>query len=233
LSREHVTWAQLRERVRICSNALRAAGVHPNDRVAGFLGNHTNTLVAALSAISLGAIWTGVSPDTGVHAVLERLQQIEPVVLFADNATVYNGKVHDVFGKVCEVVKDLPALKHAVIFETVEGHVSDLAVLKGGEKLEKWSFADFTKQGDQGLEMKFEQLDADHPVYILYSSGTTGSKLTHHSNLFPSLCGCFIAVMYIAKLTLADRTEMHCPRSNWHIAPAQKRARAALRHPAW
>ena len=82
------TWAELREAVRKCSNALRAAGVKPRDVVAGFVSNHVEALVAMLAAAALGAIWTSISPDNGVSAVLDRLVQIEPKVLFADNGTV-------------------------------------------------------------------------------------------------------------------------------------------------
>ena len=85
-TREEVTWKELRERVRNCRSGLKALGVGVGDRVAGYVGNHTNALVAMLAATALGAVWTAVSPDTGVTAVVERLVQIEPVVLFADNA---------------------------------------------------------------------------------------------------------------------------------------------------
>jgi acetoacetyl-CoA synthetase len=87
-----ITWAELRSRVQECALALRSHGVVESDRVAGFLGNHANAVVAMLAAASIGAVWTGVSPDTGVTAVLERLVQIQPKVLFVDNAVVYNGK---------------------------------------------------------------------------------------------------------------------------------------------
>lgn len=87
-SRATVTWAELRDRVRDCQAGLMAVGVKENDRVAGYVANHTNALVAMLAATSLGAIWTAVSPDTGVTAVLERMEQIEPTVLFTDNGTL-------------------------------------------------------------------------------------------------------------------------------------------------
>ena len=116
-----ITWAELRERVRKCALALRAHGVVSSDRVAGFLGNHANAVVAMLAATSIGAIWTGVSPDTGVTAVLERLVQIEPKVLFVDNAVRYNMKVHGSSQKVKDIVAGLKGLKACVVFETVEG----------------------------------------------------------------------------------------------------------------
>jgi len=140
-TRSTTTWAQLRERVRQCSLALRALGLQPHDRVAGFLGNHTNTVVAMLAATSIGAIWTGVSPDTGVGAVLDRLVQIEPKVLFADNAVEYNGKVHESISKTREIVRELKGLKALVVFETVPGmEAAEKLELEGGKV---WKYEDF------------------------------------------------------------------------------------------
>lgn len=152
---------------------MRSAGIKKDDRVAGYLANHTNTLVAMLSTTAIGGIWTGVSPDTGVHAVLDRVRQIEPSLLFADNAVIYNGKTHDVHEKVAQVVKELPELKAAVIFNTVTGHAFDLTDLKV-PKGKAWKYEDFVMTGDRDAGLDFAQLSPDHPIYILYSSGTTG-----------------------------------------------------------
>lgn len=119
-TRSTVSWAELREQVRQCTNALRSLGVKPHDRVAGFVGNHTNTVVAMLAATSIGAIWTGVSPDTGVAAVLDRLVQIEPVLLFADNGVEYNGRFHESLTKTREIVKELKGLVRLIVFDTVD-----------------------------------------------------------------------------------------------------------------
>ncbi len=129
-----ISWVELRERVRKCALALRSEGVKPLDRVAGFLGNHANTVIAMLATTSIGAVWTGVSPDTGVTAVLERLVQIEPIVLFVDNAVYYNGKVHSSHQKTVEIVRELDGLKAVVMFETVKGHESDISGLNGRRK---------------------------------------------------------------------------------------------------
>jgi acetoacetyl-CoA synthetase len=140
-----ITWAQLRERVRICALALRFHGVVESDRVAGFLGNHANAVIAMLAASSIGAIWTGVSPDTGVTAVLERLVQIEPKVLFVDNAVRYNGKVHGSYQKVREILQGLKGLKACVMFETVEGFemkTEGLEVIKG----KTWTYQEFVNR---------------------------------------------------------------------------------------
>lgn len=172
-SREYVTWRELRARVRECAMAMKALGIDPGDRVAAYVANHCNALVAMLSATSLGAVWTAISPDTGVHAFLDRIQQIDPIVLFADNAVKYNGKVHPVLEKVQAISKQLPKLKAVVLFETVPEFESALVgiVVACGKP---WGFKDFLKTGFAGAEMFFLQLEPDHPVYILYSSGTTG-----------------------------------------------------------
>lgn len=175
LDREYVSWKQLRERVRQCANALKEAGVQSGDRIAGFLGNHVNAIVAMLAAASLGAFWTGVSPDTGVHAVLERLRQIEPKILFADNASLYNSKVHGAQAKVQQIVPELQNLELLVVFETVKSHQINLAELKPvqGQVYNYDAFLSTSRNPSSPLE--FASLEPDHPVYILYSSGTTGA----------------------------------------------------------
>jgi acetoacetyl-CoA synthetase len=152
---------------------MLAIGLKEGDRVAGYLANHTNALVAMLAATSLGGIWTAVSPDTGVHAVLERLRQIEPTLLFADNAAFYNGRSHPVMPKVSEISSGLPSLQAVVVFPTVpsvETAPSSIQVPSGTV----YDFATFTSL--QPLSsLTFNHLPPDHPVYILYSSGTTGA----------------------------------------------------------
>ncbi|KAI4088613.1 MAG: hypothetical protein LQ344_005952 [Seirophora lacunosa] len=172
-SREQVTWKQLRERVQKCASALVSLGVHKGDRVAGYVANHTDAVVAMLGTTTIGAIWTAVSPDTGVLAVLDRMQQIAPVVLFADNAARYNGKVHEVHGKLKQIVPNLLSLRAVLIFETVRDlgfQIDDIAVPSGSASM----YNRFLSRQPWVTRVAFEQSEADHPVYVLYSSGTTG-----------------------------------------------------------
>ena len=172
-TRSYVTWKELRERVRQCSIAMRKLGVKEGDRVAGYVANHSNALVAMLATTAIGALWTAMSPDTGAHAVLDRIQQIKPIILFADNAVAYNGKVHEVQGKLKTIVAEIPQLKACVIFETIPDYdidMRDIPVIQG----RACSHAEFVQSVADEEKLNFAQLQPDHPVYILYSSGTTG-----------------------------------------------------------
>ena len=173
-SREEVSWAQLREKARTCASAMEAHGLQKGQRVAGYMGNTSNSVVAMLAAVSLGAVWSGVSPDTGSHAVLDRLRQVEPVLLFADNAVRYNGKVHETHSKISQVVSDLPSVKNLVVFETIPGHQFDLSSIEKPPGTTVASYASFLSKGDSSRPLTFTHLPPEHPVYILYSSGTTG-----------------------------------------------------------
>lgn len=172
-SREVVTWRELRERVTHCQAGMIALGLKDGDRVAAYVANHTNALVAMLAATSLGGLWTAVSPDTGVHAVLERLRQIEPAILFADNAAFYNGRSHPVLPKVGEIASALPSLKAVVVFPTVPSVDSSIDSIEvpSGKAYEYKAFTSLKPT----VELTFKRLPPDHPVYILYSSGTTGA----------------------------------------------------------
>lgn len=184
-----ITWKELRERVRQCHLALSELDVKPHDRIAGFLGNHANTLIASLAAASLGAVWTGVSPDTGVHAVLERLVQIEPKVLFVDNAVEYNGKIHSSRAKAKGIVDGLRGhnLRAVIVFETIKNAESEAAYLEPvlDEGAKAFRYDDFLAiAANPYADLSFRDLPPSHPLYILYSSGTTGPpKCIIHSAL--------------------------------------------------
>ncbi|KIE01590.1 acetoacetyl-CoA synthase, partial [Metarhizium majus ARSEF 297] len=167
------TWRQLRESVQQCSNALRAAGLQSGDVVAGYVSNHEEAVVAMLAAASIGAIWTGISPDNGVSAVLDRLAQIGPKVLFADNGTVYNGKEWPSTSKTNEIAAALKGvgLELVVVIDNIS---ADLGIQdiksQGVTALDYKSFLRVAPPDP----IKFEQLPPSHPLYVLYSSGTTG-----------------------------------------------------------
>lgn len=167
------TWAALRESVRLCAASLRKAGLKTDDLVAGYVSNHEEAIVAMLAAASIGALWTGISPDNGVSAVLDRLRQINPKVLFADNGTVYNGKEWSSTAKTIDIVKDLSpqGLETVIVINNVKGDLGlDDLRNEGVRAVEYASF--LSSAPDEPLV--FEQLPPSHPLYILYSSGTTG-----------------------------------------------------------
>ncbi|KXL45436.1 hypothetical protein M433DRAFT_65523 [Acidomyces richmondensis BFW] len=175
-SREYVTWKELRERVRQCQSGMLAMGLQTGDRVAGYVANHTNALVAMLAASSLGAIWTAVSPDTGVTAVLDRMIQVKPTLLFTDNAVMYNAKTHPVLPKVKEILQSLPTVKATIIFDTAPGIASVIEGVSQELASQLFTYSKFTALNPSSSgELHFKQLPPDHPVYILYSSGTTGA----------------------------------------------------------
>ncbi|AEO57917.1 hypothetical protein MYCTH_2092688 [Thermothelomyces thermophilus ATCC 42464] len=168
------SWAQLRDQVRRCSNALRSIGVKENSVVAGFVANHVQALVALLSAATVGAIWTGISPDNGVSAVLDRLTQIRPKVLFADNATLYNAKEWPCKAKTLDIVQELKkhGLEQVVVIKGLPRVETGLdEIREKGVKAEEFE-AFLNSSPDSPLD--FAQLPPSHPLYVLYSSGTTG-----------------------------------------------------------
>jgi len=205
INRETVSWSQLRERVAQCQRGLKAVGLKEGDRVAGYLGNHTDAVVAMLATTSLGGIWTALSPDSGVHMALDRFQQIEPVVFFADNAQFYNGKTHEVMEKVGEIVKGLPSLHTVVVFSAIPDRSSELSIKPQHVKV--YTYDAFKKLDTSDSPMTFAQLPPDQPIYILYSSGTTGNYYSYCTIFKPT------------DVKPARRAKMHRPWCHWHPYP--------------
>ncbi|MDZ4254618.1 MAG: acetoacetate--CoA ligase [Sulfuritalea sp.] len=165
------SYAELYRAVAQTAAALRAMGVSKGDRVAAYLPNIPATVVVMLAAASIGAIFSSASPDFGVQGVLDRFGQIEPKVLFACDGYWYNGKLIDCLDKVAEIAERLPALERVVVVPYAGNAASggDIAAVKHGV-----SAADFLAPYAGEREIRFERLPFDHPLYIMYSSGTTG-----------------------------------------------------------
>ncbi|MHC5003133.1 MAG: acetoacetate--CoA ligase, partial [Planctomycetota bacterium] len=162
-----LTYAELHDEVARIAAALRDAGVKTGDRVVGFMPNMPETVVAMLAAASLGAIWSSCSPDFGVKGVLDRFARIEPTVLFTADAYYYGGKRFDCLGKVRSILAELGSHPRTVVVPHVEPRedISDVP------NAIHWQ--DFRGDGAVPL-LSFESLPFEHPLYIMYSSGTTG-----------------------------------------------------------
>jgi acetoacetyl-CoA synthetase len=163
-----LTYAELRAEVSRLAQALAAAGIGAGDRVAGYLPNLPETVIAMLAAASLGAIWSSCSPDFGVEGVLDRFGQIEPKILFAAASYVYGGKRFACLPRVAEIAGRIPSIRRVVVAPYLEPP-TDLGAVPGAVSL-----ADFVAPFSPG-PLPFARLPFDHPLYVLYSSGTTGA----------------------------------------------------------
>jgi acetoacetyl-CoA synthetase len=162
-----ITYAELYDEVARLAKSLRAFGVGPGDRVAGFMPNMPETVAAMLAATSLGAVWSACSPDFGIKGVLDRFGQIKPKVLFVANGYFFKGKNLDSLSRVAEIVNDLPSIEKIVVVPYTET-APDISSLRDAVHYHEF------KAPERGLEIRFEQLPFDHPLYIMYTSGTTG-----------------------------------------------------------
>ena len=165
--RSACTYGQLYDEVSRTAQALRAAGVVAGDRVAGYLPNMPAAVIATLATASLGAIWSSCSPDFGVQGVLDRFGQIEPKVLFAADGYFYAGKTIDVLPRLGELAERLPTVQRLVVVPYTRAR-PDVTSVRSGILLDAFT-AKFNP-----ADIPFERLPFDHPLYVLYSSGTTG-----------------------------------------------------------
>jgi len=187
-----LTYAELNNRVAATAAALRSSGVVTGDRVAGYLPNLPDSIIAMLATASIGAVWSSCSPDFGAKGVLDRFGQIEPKVLFAADGYFYNGKTIDCLPVVLDFAQQLDSLEQLVIVgytrsnEALDDAVSsaftssDFVVGnsqgRGNKKSEQRfvsSIENYTA-AHAHAELVYERLPFDHPLYIMYSSGTTG-----------------------------------------------------------
>ena len=167
-TREVLTFADLRRRVAAVRAGLAALGVGRGDRVAAFVGNTPHALIALLATASLGAVWSSCSPDFGARAVADRFTQIEPSVLIATDGYTYGGRYFDVSATVGAVREQLPGLAATVAISAA-----------GPGEVQRAPTADVLRWDDllaryDGADLEFEPVPFDHPLWVLYSSGTTG-----------------------------------------------------------
>jgi len=165
--RVELSWAELHDRVARCARGLRAAGVVAGDRVAGDLPNRAEAVIAMLATSSLGAVWSSCSPDFGTEGVVDRFGQIEPRVLFACAAYPYAGKTHSLLDRLPAMLERLPSVETCVVVPDGDD-VPDVDGVRGAVL---WD----DLLGDApGGDVAFERLPFDHPLYVMFSSGTTG-----------------------------------------------------------
>ena len=165
--RRTVTYAELYELVARLAAPLRRAGVGPGDRVVGFVPNMPESIIAMLAATSLGAVWSSCSPDFGIKGVLDRFGQIKPKVLFTADGYYFKGKSFDSLTRIADILKELPSIEKVVVIPYVSD-VPDIAHMPHATAYN--DFQDSIAEDD----IPFAQLPFGHPLYIMYSSGTTG-----------------------------------------------------------
>ena len=165
--RRSLSYTELYDAVSILAQALTDVGVSHGDRVVGYLPNLPEAVIAMLAATSLGAVWSSCSPDFGVRGVVHRFGQIAPKVLFTADGYFYKGREHASLGHVAEILKELPDVQHVIVVPYAHTGPSTVRVPKA-VGLEAFT------AGYAPADITFEQLPFDHPLFILYSSGTTG-----------------------------------------------------------
>ena len=163
----YLTYAELYREVSRLVKALKQTGVQVGDRVVGFMPNMPQTIIAMLAAASLGAVWSSCSPDFGIKGVLDRFGQIRPKVLFTANGYSFKGKKIDSLERIADILKQLPSIEKVVVVAYTEQDPNIAAVPNAV------LYHDFIAS-DTGRDIEFAQLPVDHPLYIMYSSGTTG-----------------------------------------------------------
>ncbi len=165
--RQRLSFRELQAAVSQCQQALQKAGVVKGDRVAGYLPNKPETVIAMLAATSLGAVWCSASPDFGVEGVVDRFGQIEPKVLFCVDGYYYNGKVIDCMAKNAEVVARLPTIEQTVVVPYINA-TPDVSGICAAVDWNTFSSA------FSAAQVTFEPVAFNHPLFIMFSSGTTG-----------------------------------------------------------
>lgn len=185
--RRVVGYEELRDKVASIANALRELGVKKGERICGYMPNIPETCIAMLATTSLGAVWSSCGTELGANAVVDRIGQLEPRVLFTVDGYLYKGKAFNFTSNVAEVVKAIPSIEKVVVFPYMKKN-PDISAIPNAEL---WD--DFASEEK---EMRFEQVEANEPVYIMFSSGTTGKPKC----MVQSVAG--VLVNHLKELTL-------------------------------
>ncbi|HEY8251305.1 MAG TPA: AMP-binding protein, partial [Burkholderiales bacterium] len=206
-AQRRVSYSDLTSEVSRAVQALQALGLRAGDRACAFIPNLPETAMLALAALSQGIVWSSCSPDFGVDGVVERFGQIEPKVLFCADGYRYNGEQHDSLARVAEIVEKLPSVRKVIVVPHLDPNV-DVSDVPKAVRLDEW-----LRRYTPG-EIAFAQLPFDHPVYILFTSGTTGKPkcIVHGAG------GSLLAGLKMHKLQLdirpGDRYFYFCT-TNW------------------
>jgi len=161
-----ITYNELYQQVARLAKSLRDVGIEPGDRIAGFIPNMIESVIAMLAATSIGATWSSCSPDFGIKGVLDRFGQIEPRILITADGYFYNGKAFDSLDRISHITKQLPSIEKVVVVP-YKDPAPAFNQIRNAVLYEDFIAAD-------AEDLLFEQLPANHPLYIMYSSGTTG-----------------------------------------------------------
>jgi acetoacetyl-CoA synthetase len=163
-----LSWRQLKAKVAAIAALLRSTGTRPGDRVCAVVPNHPDTIAAFLAVNSIGAVWSSCSPDFGERGILDRFSQIEPKILIACDGYFYNGKSIDISAKTAAVAAKLPTVKDVLLIDYIGEADRQARSMKNAQPLAS-AIAPW-----RGASLSFERMPFDHPIYILFSSGTTG-----------------------------------------------------------
>jgi len=164
--RRSLTYKELYAATAKVAAALRQAGIVAGDRVVGFMPNMPESIIAMLAATSIGAIWSSCSPDFGIKGVLDRFGQTRPRILFTADGYYFKGKALDSLAKISKIIKEIPSIEKIIVVPYTR-ETPDISNLPGAI-----NYLDFTS--NDSTEIEFAQLPFEHPLYIMYSSGTTG-----------------------------------------------------------
>ncbi len=228
--RRALTYAELADEVAKVAASLRAAGVRPGDRVAAYMPNVPETVIAMLAATSLGATWASCATDLGPAAALDRLGQLSPVVLFTADGYVYKGERYDTREKAAAVAAGIPTLRQVVVASSPGGDGEPGPI----PRAVRWE--EFRAPAGT---LRFEQLPFDHPVYIMFSSGTTGRPKCMVQGAGGVLLNHLKELVLHTDLTPQDRivylTTCSWMMWNWLVSALAVGATVVLYdgHPAW